>query len=131
MPSIPAWYAALKKPVFNPPNWIFGPVWTTLFVMMGISLFLVWDMGSKKDVKWAMTIFGIQLLLNVLWSIVFFGMRAPLGAFGVIIVLWASILATIISFSRVSNLATLLLVPYILWVSFAAVLNFAVVLLNR
>jgi len=132
MPSIPTWYASLQKPAFNPPNWIFGPVWTTLFIMMGVAAFLVWDKGlENKKVKISLAIFGLQLLLNVLWSILFFGLQSPLYAFIDIIMLWASILATIIYFYRISAAAAYLLIPYILWVSFASILNLSIVILNR
>jgi tryptophan-rich sensory protein len=132
MPSIPTWYASLQKPAFNPPNWIFGPVWTTLFIMMGVAAFLVWDKGlENKKVRISLAIFGLQLLLNVLWSILFFGLQSPLYAFIDIIMLWASILATIIYFYRISAAAAYLLIPYILWVSFASILNLSIVILNR
>lgn len=131
VPSITAWYANLAKPDFAPPNWIFAPVWTMLFALMGVSAFLIWKRGLKgKDVKIALGIFVGQLVLNVLWSIIFFGLRNPLGAFVEIIFLWLAILATISAFSKISKLAAWLLVPYILWVSFAAYLNFAVWNLN-
>ena len=130
-PSIPGWYASLIKPSFNPPNWIFGPVWTTLYLLMGIALFLVWE-KSKKDkcAKIAIIIFAIQLVLNTFWSILFFGMQSPAFAFGEIIILWAAIAATIFAFYRISVPAAALLIPYILWVSFAAVLNFFIWRLN-
>jgi len=130
--SIPTWYAYLLKPAFNPPNWIFGPVWTTLFIMMGIAAFLIWDKGlEKKEVRAALGIFGLQLILNVLWSVLFFGLHLPLFAFIDIILLWASILATIIYFYGISAAAAYLLIPYILWVSFASILNLSIVILNR
>ena len=132
MPSIPTWYAGLQKPVFNPPNWIFAPVWTTLFIMMGVAAFLIWDKGlENKKVKVSLAIFGLQLLLNVLWSILFFGLQSPLYAFIDIVMLWASILATTIYFYRISAAAAYLLIPYILWVSFASALNLSIVILNR
>ncbi|MFH1709439.1 MAG: TspO/MBR family protein [bacterium] len=131
-PSIPAWYAGLQKPAFNPPNWIFAPVWTALFIMMGIAAYLVWDRGSEnKNVKIALAAFGGQLFLNVLWSVLFFGLRSPSSAFVDIILLWLAILLTIICFYKVSRPASYLLIPYILWVSFAAVLNLSILLLNR
>ena len=125
--SIPTWYATLNKPSFNPPNWVFGPVWTTLFLLMGISLYLVWTKGFTKQ---ALIFFSIQLFLNILWSALFFGLRSPLSALIEIIILWAFILLTIISFYKISKIAGILLIPYILWVSFAAVLNFSIYLLN-
>jgi translocator protein len=130
-PSIPTWYAALTKPSFDPPDWIFAPVWTTLFVLMGISLYLVWNKGLQdKKVKISMFTFGIQLLLNVLWSFLFFGLHSPFYAFLEIIVLWIAIMLTIVNFSRVSRTAGFLLLPYICWVSFAAILNFSIWRLN-
>lgn len=129
--SIPTWYAALEKPSFNPPNWVFAPVWTTLFVLMGISLYLIWNKGLKaKKVKIALTFFGIQLTLNVLWSIIFFGLKSPLYAFMEIIILWIAILLTIFKFYRISKAAAYLLIPYLIWVSFAVVLNFLILTLN-
>ena len=129
--SVSTWYASLQKPLFNPPNWIFSPVWISLFVLMGISAYLVWEKGiGKKNVKYALSIFALQLVLNVLWSALFFGLRAPFYAFVEIIVLWLAILATIIAFFRISKAAGALLIPYLLWVSFAAVLNFYLWILN-
>jgi tryptophan-rich sensory protein len=129
--SIPTWYTTIEKPFFNPPNWIFGPVWTLLFIMMGVALFLVWNKGwQNKKVKIAMLIFGIQFLLNILWSILFFGFLSPFYAFVEIIFLWLAILVTIIYFYQISRPASWLLVPYILWVSFASVLNFFIWRLN-
>ncbi len=131
-PSIPGWYAGLVKPSFNPPNWIFAPVWTTLYVLMGLSAFLVYEKGLKKnEVKKALGVFAVQLVLNALWSIVFFGAHMILGAAVLIVVLWALIAASIWLFSRISKAAAYLLVPYILWVSFATVLNISLYVLNR
>jgi tryptophan-rich sensory protein len=126
-PAIGTWYAALQKPFFNPPNWLFGPVWTILFALMGISLYLVWEKGLTKK---AIIFFGIQLILNLAWSILFFGLHSPMLAFAEIIFLWIAIAATILEFKKVSQKAAWLLIPYILWVSFAAILNFAVWALN-
>jgi translocator protein len=138
IPSIPSWYAHLTKPTFNPPAWIFAPVWTTLFIFMGVAAFLIWsaytkasDGQGKKAVKIALIIFIVQLTLNTLWSIIFFGRHNPGGAFIEIIFLWLAILATIISFSKISKPAAWLLVPYLLWVSFAAFLNFSIWQLNH
>lgn len=130
--AIPDWYATLEKPLLSPPNWIFGPVWTTLYLLMGIAVFLVWQKGfiERKDVKIAMSVFAVQLTLNALWSIIFFGMHNPGGAFIEIIFLWLSILATMIAFYKISKPAMWLLVPYILWVSFAGYLNYAIFILN-
>jgi len=153
-PAIGSWYATLNKPSFNPPNWIFGPVWTTLFVLMGVSLYLVWskkwvvlnEIGSKKAIKinslskkfllgkWQkvniIIIFSTQLFLNIVWSVIFFGAQSPAVAFFELIMLWFAILFTIINFYRVSKAAALLLLPYILWVSFAGILNYFIWILN-
>lgn len=130
-PSIPTWYAGLNKPSINPPNWLFAPVWTTLFLLMGVSLYLVWDKGSSgKRVRKAVAFFILQLTVNTLWSVAFFGTRSPLRGLTVIIILWALILATIKSFSKISRTASLLLYPYLLWVSYATVLNYLIFKLN-
>ncbi len=130
-PSIPTWYATLTKPSFNPPSWIFAPVWTTLFVLIGISLYMVWNKGLQdKKVKISLFIFSVQLVLNVLWSFLFFGLHSPFYAFLEIIILWAAIVLTIVNFFKVSRTAGLLLLPYIFWVSFAAILNFSIWRLN-
>lgn len=130
-PAIPTWYATLQKPSFNPPNWVFAPVWSLLFLLMGISLYLVWSKGFEhKKTKTALFIFIVQLVLNILWSILFFGLQSPLYAFIEIIILWLAILMTIITFYKISKIAAYLLLPYILWVSFAAVLNFSILILN-
>jgi len=100
--SIPTWYASLQKPFFNPPSWLFGPAWLLLYTLMGISLYLIWDKGLKnKNVKLAVKIFGIQLILNALWTILFFGLRSPFYAFIEIILLWVSIVLTIFYFLKI------------------------------
>lgn len=130
-PSIAGWYAGIVKPALNPPAWVFGPVWTTLFALMGIAAFLVWKKGlDRRDVKIALGIFFGQLVLNTLWSIIFFGLHSPGGALIEIVFLWLAILATIIAFAKISKPAAWLLVPYILWVSFAGYLNFSTWQLN-
>lgn len=135
-PAISGWYTGLIKPALNPPSWIFGPVWTTLFALMGIAVFLVWSSyakaseDKKKGIKIALALFGIQLVLNTLWSILFFGMQSPGAALIEIVLLWVSILATIIAFYKISKPAAWLLVPYILWVSFASYLNYVIWTLN-
>lgn len=130
-PSIPTWYATLKKPSFTPPGWLIGPVWITLFFLMGISAFLVWHKGlNNRQVKTALIIFAAQLILNALWSVAFFGFQSPLAGLVVISVLWIAILLTIFEFLKVSRPAGLLLLPYILWVSFAAVLNTLIFAIN-
>ena len=130
--AIPTWYEGLAKPALNPPSWVFGPAWTTLYLLMGIAAFLVWRMGwERKDVRAALGIFGVQLFLNAIWSIIFFGLKNPGWAFVEIIFLWLAIVATIIAFSKISRLAVWLLVPYILWVSFAGYLNYSIWTLNQ
>lgn len=131
-PAIPVWYAGINKPVFSPPNWLFAPVWTTLFILMGIASYLVWNKdGNRTEVHSALKIYLIQLGLNTLWSILFFGLSNPLLALGEILVLWLFICLTIKHFSKISLWAGRLLYPYLLWVSFAAFLNGAIVWLNR
>ncbi len=129
--AIPGWYATLNKPSFNPPNWLFGPVWTALYIMMGISLFLIWKEGTGNTlVRPALTIFIAQLILNLLWSIVFFGMQSISGGLVIIILLWIAIVFTITKFYKISSVAGILLIPYLLWVTFASVLNFFFYRLN-
>ena len=155
VPNINSWYSLLRKPSFNPPSWIFGPVWTALFILMGISFYLVWSKkweikneikvksnrkpwnpwsqkffnGSWKKVN-IIIIFISQLALNVLWSVIFFGWHNPGVAFFELLTLWVAIIYTIVNFYRVSKTAAYLLVPYILWVTFAGVLNFFIWVLN-
>lgn len=126
-PNIANWYATLNKPSWNPPNWLFGPVWTLLYAMMGVAAWLVW-----RRVGWGTAIlcFAVQLGLNLAWSFIFFGAHQTGLAFVEIILLWLAIVATIISFSAVSKPAAALLIPYLLWVSFAAALNFTIWRLN-
>jgi translocator protein len=131
LPEITTWYASLAKPAWTPPDWVFGPVWSTLYVLMGIALFLVWRQGlDRRDVKYAILIFGVQLLLNVLWSVVFFGLHSILGGFILILLLWIAILVNILAFYIISRAAGLLLIPYLIWVSIASYLNYSVYLLN-
>ncbi|MFN8244018.1 MAG: TspO/MBR family protein [Ferruginibacter sp.] len=130
-PAVNGWYALANKPAFNPPNWIFGPVWTLLYVLMGLALFLVWKSGSPGTVKQtAFFFFGIQLALNFAWSLIFFSFKLPGWAFAELALLWVMILLTILWFGKISSIAAWLLVPYISWVSFAAVLNFYIWKLN-
>ena len=132
IPSIGTWYAGLNKPSFNPPNWIFGPVWTVLYLLMGIALYLVWKKGlARYDARQALAAFAAQLVLNLAWTFFFFFMNIPLAAFVEIIILWISIAVTARLFFRVSRTAGLLLIPYIMWVSYAALLNFMLWHLNR
>ncbi len=131
-PSIPTWYAGLAKPELAPPNWVFAPVWTTLYILMALAAFLVWRRGlSKKEVKLALGVYVGQLVLNALWSILFFGFRSPGAALIGIILLLASIIATMVVFAKVSKKAPLLLIPYLAWVSFATYLNFSIWILNK
>lgn len=129
--SVSTWYTAIQKPGFTPPNWIFAPVWITLFLLMGISSYLIWNKGLKnKNVRISLIIFIIQLTLNTLWSLFFFGLKSPFYAFIDIILLWIAIVLVIISFFKLSKTAGILLLPYILWVSFAGILNFFILRLN-
>lgn len=129
--SVDTWYATLNKPSFNPPNWIFAPVWTTLYILMGISAGIVWGHGYyHKWVKTALYFFGFQLLFNAAWSIVFFGLQRPMPALIILIVLLGLILLTIRWFNIVNRTAAYLLIPYLLWVLFAGILNFKIVQLN-
>ena len=129
-PAIDTWYAGLNKPSFNPPNWLFAPVWTLLYLAMGVSLYLVWERRGEIDIKPALVVFTIQMVLNLAWSIIFFGLKLPAFAFGEIVVLWAAILLTIVKFWPLSKTASYLLVPYLLWVSFASLLNLSIWRLN-
>jgi len=129
--AIPTWYATLEKPSFTPPNWLFAPAWATLYLLMAISAFIIWRRGlDDSRVKIALGIFIIQLILNALWSVVFFGLESPLYGFIVIVALWIAILFTMLRFFKLSTLAGSLLLPYIGWVSFAAVLNVSIWILN-
>jgi tryptophan-rich sensory protein len=149
--QVKTWYKDLIKPSFNPPSWVFGPVWTILFLLMGIAFYLAWEnnflpKAENKAKAWnllseklysgslkgfnVIAIFVVQLILNVLWSIIFFGLHLPGLAFFELLMLWFSILYTIINFYRVSKLAGLILLPYILWVSFAGFLNYFIWILN-
>lgn len=130
--SITTWYAQLSRPSFTPPDWTFGVVWPVLYVMMGISAFLIWNVGiDKRQVKVALGCFALQLILNGLWTLIFFGLHLIGFALVEIVILWAAILMTILSFWKESKPAALLLLPYILWVSFAVVLNASLFLLNK
>lgn len=143
--AIPTWYATLVKPDINPPSWIFGPVWTTLYLLMGIAAFLVWFSYAKasadkkkewnrkdvrKDVQKALAVFGLQLVINAVWSIIFFGLHSPLWALVDITLMWLTIIWTMVLFYKISKPAMWLLVPYILWVSFASYLNYSIWILN-
>ncbi|HAV11346.1 MAG TPA: TspO protein [Candidatus Moranbacteria bacterium] len=130
--SVSVWYPTLEKPFFSPPNWIFGSVWISLYTLMGISFYIIWQRGiERREVRFAMSLFLFHLALNALWSIFFFGFQSPLLAFVEIVILWAVIVWMIFKFWKISRLAAYLLLPYIVWVSFAAILNFSIFILNR
>jgi len=130
--TIPTWYQGLEKPPYTPPDWVFGPVWTTLYILMGISVFLVWKNGlAIHGAMLAFALFWIQLVINASWSIIFFGMKSKGGGLITIIVLWFFILATIITSFQVSNWAGALLIPYLVWVSIALYLNLGIWMLNK
>ena len=131
MPAIDSWYRELVKPSFTPPDAVFGPVWIALYLLMGVSLYLVWREGATVPrVNFAIGIFGVQIILNTLWSVIFFGVENPGGGLFIIGFLWIAILANIFAFTRISKVAAYLLIPYLAWVSFAAVLNFEIWILN-
>ena len=129
--SIPDWYTLLQKPAFTPPGWLFAPVWSLLYLLMGISAFLIWRSGIREfHVREGLIIFSIQLILNTLWSYAFFGLKSPLYGLIVIVPLWTAILLSILNFYRISKTAAFLLIPYIIWVSYATALNLSIYLLN-
>jgi translocator protein len=130
--SVRTWYPALVRPSFAPPSWVFGPVWTALYVMMGVASWLVWKRGPERpEVRVALVVYGVQLLFNLAWSWLFFGLRQPLIALVDIVVLLALIAVTIRRFAPISRVAATLLLPYLLWVSFATALNAGFWWLNR
>lgn len=130
-PKLGTWYTQILKPDFNPPNFIFGPVWTTLFLLMGIALYLLWEKGfNTKESKIAGIFFFIQFILNILWSFLFFGLESPLYGFIDIILLLIFIAITILLFHKISKKASYLLIPYFLWVGFATILNYGILFLN-
>jgi translocator protein len=124
-----AWYAALDKPSWNPPSWVFGPVWTVLYIMMGVAAWLVWD-RYRGAARTALAVFVVQVVFNGLWSYLFFGLQSPALAFAGIVILWSLIVTTLVLFWRARTVAGVLLLPYLAWVSFAAVLNFTIWQLN-
>ena len=129
--AISTWYSTLEKPSFTPPNWLFAPAWITLYLLMGISAFSIWRRGlESRRIQIALSIFLIQLTLNALWSVVFFGLQSPFYGVIVIVALWIAILFTILHFFKISTAAGALLLPYILWVSFATALNVSIWVLN-
>lgn len=131
--AITTWYPTLVKPSFNPPNWIFAPVWSTLYIMMGIAAGLVWDRmeSNTEAVKKALLFFALQLALNALWSYLFFGLMNPMLALLEIVILWLMIYETYVQFGKINKIAGYLFIPYLLWVSFAMVLNASIWWLNR
>ena len=130
-PNISTWYASLNKPFFSPPEWIFAPVWSLLYILMAIALYLVWKKDSpQQDKTKAIILYAIQLSLNALWSVIFFGMREPGIALAEIVVLETEIILTALSFRKMSKVAARLFIPYIIWVGFAAILNLSIVVLN-
>lgn len=129
-PSIPEWYGSLVKPSFTPPSWLFGPIWSVLYLAMAIAGWLVWLRHRNIAVALPLALFGGQLVLNALWSILFFGLQAPGIALVEILTLWAMIFATLLSFWKISTIAGWLFVPYLVWVSFATILNFEIWRLN-
>jgi tryptophan-rich sensory protein len=129
--SVDTWYAGLVKPPFAPPGWFIGAVWTVLFLLMGISFFLVLERdGGRPEVRRGISLFSIQLCLNVIWSLLFFGLRSPFLAFIGILLLWGSIAVTLLQFLKISRPAAYLLVPYLVWVTIATGLNTGILLLN-
>lgn len=130
MLGMPAWYDSLTKPSWNPPNWIFGPVWTLLYLAMAVAAWLVWRERGRRDVDVALELFAVQLTLNLIWSGLFFALRSPGLAAAEIGLLWVAILATLVSFWSINRWAGMLFVPYLAWVSFASFLNFTIWRLN-
>jgi tryptophan-rich sensory protein len=128
--SVGSWYQTLSKPSFNPPSWVFGPVWTVLYAMMAVAAWRVWRQRGFSGAPAALALFGVQLVLNLGWSLLFFGARMPGAAFAEIVVLWGAILLTTLAFFRIDRPAGWMMVPYLAWVSFASVLNFAIWQMN-
>ena len=129
-PAVASWYAQTNKPAWTPPDVVFGPVWSTLYLMMGVAAWLVWRKAGFSGAPGAIVLFGLQLIANAAWSWIFFGLRRFDLAFFEIVILWALILATVVAFWRHDARAGLLLLPYMVWVSYASVLNFAIWRLN-
>ena len=131
--NVRAWYPLLNKPTWNPPGWIFGPVWSLLYVLMGVAIWRVWRTGNKENssaIKGAVAVYFVQLVFNALWSVLFFGLKKPGWALADISVLWFILVGLLIHIWRIERIAGLLWLPYVLWVSFATVLNTAIVRLN-
>jgi tryptophan-rich sensory protein len=130
-PAIPGWYAALKKPAWKPPSWLFGPVWFILYIMMALAAWLVWREGALGHYHWPLIWFMIQLTLNLAWSYIFFNLHRPGVALGEIVMLWLAILATLVFFWPISRPAGLLMFPYLVWTTYAAILNFSIWRMNK
>jgi translocator protein len=131
VPAIPEWYRLLDKPSFSPPNWVFGPVWTILFILMGIAVYFIYRHGIRSiQIRDAVLVYGVQFFFNLLWSYLFFGLRSPALGLSGILVLWVSIAATMKLFYKIEKVSAYLLIPYFLWVSFATLLNAAIYILN-
>jgi tryptophan-rich sensory protein len=131
MQSIRNWYAGLHKPAFTPPDWVFGPIWTLLYLLMGIAAYAVWKRGlSNWQVRHALVMFIVQLALNIAWSVLFFGLHSVVAGLIDIALLWFAIMFTLFAFFKLSTTAGVLMMPYFLWVSFAMILNFSLWLLN-
>lgn len=128
--GVGTWYSVLDKPSFNPPSWVFGPVWTTLFLLMGYASYLIWETKKSTIRKWAIALYIVQLVLNTLWSVLFFGLHSPGVAVIEIVFLEAAIIACTVLFYKIKPLAAYLMLPYILWVAFASFLNFTIWLIN-
>jgi tryptophan-rich sensory protein len=125
-PALDGWYANLRKPAWNPPNWVFAPVWSALYLLMAVAAWLVWRRAGFRAPRGALSLFFAQLILNVTWSVLFFGLRSPIAALGGIAMLWVAIVATIVAFSRTSPTASWIMAPYLAWVTFASALNLAI-----
>ena len=128
--SVDSWFTTINKPSFNPPGWIFAPVWTTIYILIGLSFYLVWRNNFGEARKKVISVYFMQLLFNLLWSVLFFGLKSPLLGLIDIIILLILIIANTIIFYKISKTAGYLLIPYLLWVSFASILNFSIFLLN-
>ena len=129
--EITTWYVYLAKPEWAPPNWIVGPIWSTLYIFIGSALFLIWRKGlGRKDVQVALVVFAVQLIINVVWSLVFFGSHSIFGGLIMVILLWIAIVINIFVFYRISKSAGLLLIPYLVWVTIAAYLQYNLFVLN-
>jgi benzodiazapine receptor len=131
IPNIPSWYVSLNKPSFSPPDWLFGPVWTILYILMAVAIFLIWRRPESKQRDSAIALYAAQLIMNVLWSIAFFGLHSVLLGLALIVVLFVLLLLTTYEFYKISKPAAYAMVPYVLWVGFAELLNGAIYLLNQ